>query len=264
MAVDRTTRERAWRAHYVLQDALYGGGHEALSGGDVFFSPLLDDPEWNHAVIEDVAMSRLPGLLAEARAALERHARTATAVISPLVRSDDSQRFLAASGWRPSFRHRWLFYTPQDAPRVETAAAVRVEEVRDEASMRAFVGVFYAAFSTAEDKLSAAYGEALMASWRRGAGGRCAAVHYLATVDGEPVAIGTRIQGDGVAGFYNLGVVPAARRRGIGAVLSGRRLRDALDAGAELILLQTEDDAVRRWQLVQGWEELFTVVGWSR
>ncbi len=265
MGLDRSTRERTWRAHYVFQDALYGGGGAVLSGGEAFFSPFVADPEWNHAVIEEVAAERLPEFLAEAGDVLRQCSREVTVVISPLARRADLVGALIASGWRSSFRHRWLIYTPSRPLNTETASVVHIEEAHDEAAMQTFVRVFYAAFSTAQEELAAGYGEALMASWRQtGSRERCEVVHYLASLGNEPVAIGTRIQGDGVAGFYNLGVVPKHRRRGFGAALSARRLRDARRAGAELILLQTEDDAVTRWQLAQGWEEAFTLVGWTR
>jgi GNAT superfamily N-acetyltransferase len=61
--------------------------------------------------------------------------------------------------------------------------------------------------------------------------------HYLAYLDGEPVATSTLHVAAGVAGVYFVMTVPEARRRGIGAAVTLAAMRGARDLGVELAVL---------------------------
>ncbi len=67
----------------------------------------------------------------------------------------------------------------------------------------------------------------------------------------------------GVAGGFNLGVLPAHRGRGIGGALTMTRLADARRAGCELVYLLTEDPAVEASQVRRGHVKVMTTEGWS-
>jgi N-acetylglutamate synthase len=69
----------------------------------------------------------------------------------------------------------------------------------------------------------------------RGAGVRC----YLGEFNGEPVTTGVGITlGDSI-GIFNIATPPAYRRRGFGAAVTARTIRDGLSSGARWAWLQS-------------------------
>jgi GNAT superfamily N-acetyltransferase len=61
--------------------------------------------------------------------------------------------------------------------------------------------------------------------------------HYLARIDGQPVATCSLFLGAGVAGIYDVSTVPERRRAGVGAAITARAMRDARDAGYRMAIL---------------------------
>jgi ribosomal protein S18 acetylase RimI-like enzyme len=81
----------------------------------------------------------------------------------------------------------------------------------------------------------------------------------LATLDGEPVASAYAIRSDGRAGpclyLAGVGVVPEARRRGIGAAVSSWLLERGFAAGAELAHLHPDNAPAARVYTRLGFRE---------
>jgi GNAT superfamily N-acetyltransferase len=72
----------------------------------------------------------------------------------------------------------------------------------------------------------------------------------LATLDGDPAGTAYTLRSDGAGGpalyLAGVGVLAAARRRGVGAALSSWLLERGFAAGAELAHLNPDDDAAAR------------------
>jgi GNAT superfamily N-acetyltransferase len=62
--------------------------------------------------------------------------------------------------------------------------------------------------------------------------------HFIAFVDGEPVATSSLLLRGALAGIYHVVTLPAARGRGIGAAITAAAMRYARDAGARTAALQ--------------------------
>jgi GNAT superfamily N-acetyltransferase len=62
--------------------------------------------------------------------------------------------------------------------------------------------------------------------------------HYLALCEGTPAGAASLFLAEGVAGIYNVAVLPELRRQGIGVALTARTMREARTQGYRVAVLQ--------------------------
>jgi ribosomal protein S18 acetylase RimI-like enzyme len=65
---------------------------------------------------------------------------------------------------------------------------------------------------------------------------------YLGEVDGNPVSTGLGVITDASVGVFNIATPPECRRRGYGAALTSRIVKDAFKAGAASAWLQSSTE----------------------
>ncbi|MGZ8600112.1 MAG: GNAT family N-acetyltransferase [Actinomycetota bacterium] len=71
-------------------------------------------------------------------------------------------------------------------------------------------------------------------------------VTAVATIGGEPVAVGSHQPLDGVSEIVGVGTLPALRRKGLGTALTSALARDAFARGVEVVFLSAGDETVAR------------------
>jgi GNAT superfamily N-acetyltransferase len=117
---------------------------------------------------------------------------------------------------------------PVDSP-------VAVEPVRDAAALAAWSRVLCRSFGAPP-----AFGDAFAGlAAAVGLGPSSAFRHFLAYVNGEPVATCSLYFGAGVAGVYDVGTLPERRRRGIGAAITCAAMADAAASGYRMAILHS-------------------------
>ena len=108
-----------------------------------------------------------------------------------------------------------------------TPAGLTIERVSDERMLRRFGQILCAGFGIPEF-----VGEAMTPIFiDLGLADDAPFRHYLASLDGGPVAAASAFLGAGVVGIYNVATLPQARRRGIGAAITLAPLREARALG---------------------------------
>ncbi len=120
-------------------------------------------------------------------------------------------------------------------PRVERPPGFECRPVHDAAALRLWCDTFIAGY-----EIPPAWGDAFHALLD-GLGLGLPVAHYLGLLDGAPVATSSLFYAVGVAGLQFVSTVPAARRRGLGGIMTLLPLYDARSLGYATAILQSSD-----------------------
>jgi ribosomal protein S18 acetylase RimI-like enzyme len=113
----------------------------------------------------------------------------------------------------------------------DARAEVEIELVRDEDvdAINELLGACFGAPKELFDELGAGLARLEEASW------------YVGRAEGEIVSTAVGVTLDGATGVFNVATPPEHRRRGYGAALTSRVVRDGFEAGSELAFLQSSE-----------------------
>jgi len=158
--------------------------------------------------------------------------------VTPLSRPIDLGRRLEVLGLKHGVDSPSMAVDTRELP-VGLAAkpGVSVQIVRDQAALRSWCDVLSQIFS-----LPALANEALFDFMKiLGFGPEAPVKNYIVLEDGEIAAVSSLILGGGVAGIYNVGVMPKARRKGFGRMATVAALLEARELGYPIGVLQSTD-----------------------
>jgi ribosomal protein S18 acetylase RimI-like enzyme len=155
---------------------------------------------------------------------------------------------VAVEPWRSRLEPRGLAYeaatpgmaialTEQAAGGAAAAAQpdLEIKIMQSAADLRQWSEVFVDGYELPRDWLEGVYN--LVCTW----GCDLPFRHFLGVVDGEPLATSSLLLGGGVAGVHNVAVLPAARRRGIGAAMTQVVLAHGHSLGYRAAILQSSE-----------------------
>ncbi|MEM8961317.1 MAG: GNAT family N-acetyltransferase [Acidobacteriota bacterium] len=235
--------------------------------------PSIDDPAACHGAIIRCDEGEDDAMLARVESFCRERGRCPAVMIDPGTCPVDLTERLRGRGWRRSFGYRWLYgnLDPHEASAPRGDESVVIAEIESRHDLESFLELYRAGFSLSTTGSRQLVAEGWMAAVRQSVGRRCAGVtvrHLVARArrggaTEEALGIASIIvTDDGEAGLFNLAVGPEYRGRGVGRRLTDYRLALARSLGSELVFLQTEDDAVHRWQRAAGFVEAFVTTAW--
>lgn len=127
-----------------------------------------------------------------------------------------------------------------------------IERVRDHAALETWVATMCAGFGAPPEAVE----PQLTAIARDTFDDNAAAHYYVASLDGEPVAVAAMTLVGGIAGVFCVATIESARRRGIGAAVTLAPLLDARAAGYQIGVLQASEMGCPVYQRI-GFTEQF-------
>lgn len=145
-----------------------------------------------------------------------------------------------------------LIWQPDARPEV-TATDLRIEPARDGASLRRYNDTMTAAFGGVWAMPGIVRDETINRPMD--------VTHYIGYLADAPVATAMLFCSHRIAGVFNVGTIPAARRRGIGAALTRRAVADGLAVGCVASALQASEMGLSMY-LRLGYRQVGTYTVW--
>jgi GNAT superfamily N-acetyltransferase len=132
---------------------------------------------------------------------------------------------------------------------------LEITTVRDIDTLRSFTRTVASSFELPHEALVSFDSEGLLAIPNL--------TMYLGMIDGQPVATAALFVSGHVAGLHVVGTVPEHRRKGIGAAMSWRVVRDGVHAGCDTCVL-TASDLGRSVYAGMGFRHASSYAAWER
>lgn len=224
--------------------------HHAPNGSIREFGPVMAGslgvpiPSFNRiAIMEPTAPENLREALAWMREREVPFQVSAAEEVVEVVETYDTDPELVQADEAPGMALSPL----SDLPPSESIA--EISKVTGDADLSDFISVFVDTFGMPEDIANQVMPPSMVDD---------DAIHsFIGRVDGTPVASGTLLQSDTIAGVYNIAVIEDFRRRGIGEAMTWETLRSGQQAGCRIGALSSTDMAVPLYEQM-GFETVVT------
>lgn len=175
----------------------------------------------------------------------------------PSAQPDDLGTFLIQRGFQESFSPAMaadLAALPETMPLPED---LQIRRVGNEAELEVFCRVLAHVFGL-PDYVAQAFNDFLLSL-----GFDSPFINYIGLMDAEIVATSSVFLGGGVAGVYNVATLERARRRGIGAALTGIPLLEARSAGFRIGTLESSESGYHVYRKL-GFQEYCKIARYIR
>lgn len=174
-----------------------------------------------------------------------RQQAAATWLVTPSSRPENIARNLRSHGC--VLQERWLGMAAT-ADQIEwsqpAGPRVNMTRVGSEQELRAWASIVTGVY-----RLPGAAGEMLFRFFSRGESETHDRWrHYLAFLDGQPVATASLFLGAAEAGVYLVGTLPEHQRNGLARMLTLHAIAEAVDDGHDLIVLQATPEGHRLYR----------------
>jgi hypothetical protein len=240
-------------AETLMEMGLVGGGEQREDGGvrwSIGGSPI---DYHNCVVAADLDAGRADAAIAQSLERMRAHGVPGSWHVGPSMRPPDLGSRLLAAGFTEGGSEPGMAADLRELPELDPPEGLRIAAVATTHELKVW-----------SDTLARGFGEGEReATWVGSVFGRIGFGtgrwhHYLAYLNGEPVATSTVHLAGGVAGLYFVMTVPEARRRGIGAAGTLAGMRGARDLGIETAVLGSSP-AGRSVYASLGFEECCTI-----
>lgn len=154
--------------------------------------------------------------------------------VMPSFAPDDLAARLEGQGFAQDVVWPAFALTIRDLVEPPAVDGLEIRRVRADAELEAYVDIVGQTLSPS-DTFTAMLADA---SRRIGFADDAPEEHFIGLLEGVPMAAASLVVAGGAAGIYNVGTLEPARRRGIGAAMTGAAVRRGAERGLELATLQ--------------------------